>query len=142
MGQVSAFLRRTTTGYAHWCPGCRELHVIPDSWQFDGKLDRPTFTPSVAITGVQTVVDDRGEWTGEWVRGPDGQALPYCCHYILTAGVLAFQPDCTHALKGKSVPLPRLPSFVCDPIEKPSVNQSPKSSSTAPVWTPKVSVIR
>lgn len=112
--QVSRFLRRQENGHAHWCPGCKEMHRIPDSWQFNGNVNRPTFTPSVKITGKQTVKDDRGNWTGEWVRGPDGNALDECCHYILTDGVLNFCGDCTHALRGQSVPLPELPEWIRD----------------------------
>ena len=66
------------------------------------------------FTGKQTVKDEKGEWTGEWVRGPDGEALDDCCHYILTDGVLNFCGDCTHALRGQSVPLPELPEWMRD----------------------------
>ena len=72
------------------------MHVIPRSWQFDGNLDAPTVAPSVKITGKQAV--------------HDGKALDYCCHYILTAGVLNFGTDCTHRLAGQRVPLPMLPA--------------------------------
>ena len=90
------------------------MHVIPDSWKFDGNVDSPTFSPSVKITGKQTIVDERGEWTGEWVRGPDGKVLDYCCHYIFTVGQLNFCGDCTHALKGQTVPCPDLPPHLRD----------------------------
>jgi thiol-disulfide isomerase/thioredoxin len=113
MGQASPFLRRTTRGFAHWCPGCEEMHVIFDRWQFNGDVNRPTFTPSVKITGLKAVVKD-GKWTGEYVRGADGKPLPYCCHYFLTAGQLHFCPDSLHALFGKTVPLPELPDFAKD----------------------------
>jgi hypothetical protein len=107
MGQVSAVLRRAQGGYSHWCPGREEMHVIFDRWRFDGNLDCPTFTPSVKITGKQIVRVD-GEWTGEWVRDAAGNTVDECCHYILTAGQLNFCGDCTHALAGKTVPLPPL----------------------------------
>ncbi len=89
------------------------MHVIPDSWTFDGNLESPTFSPSVKITGKQTVIVD-GEWTGEWVYGADGKPLDYCCHYILTAGQLNFCADCTHSLVNQVVPLPLLPIELCD----------------------------
>ncbi len=114
MGQVSAKLRRAQNGYIHWCPPCGETHRLPDGWTFDGNVDRPTFSPSFKHTGKQTVKDERGEWTGEWVCGADGKALDWCCHYILTAGVLNYCGDCTHALAGQSVPLPDLPAWLCD----------------------------
>lgn len=109
MGQASTFLCRATGGYLHWCPGCEEMHCIPDTWSFDGQLNIPTFNPSVKITGKQTVVVN-GKWTGEWVRDAAGKPLDYCCHYFLRAGQLLFQGDCTHALKGQTVALPELPA--------------------------------
>lgn len=114
MGQVSAKLRRTDRGFAHWCPGCGEIHVIFDSWQFDGDLNSPTFDPSVKVTGKQGVVDQLGHWTGEWVLGPDGKALDQCCHYFLHAGRLQFLVDCTHGLAGQTVALPDLPPHLRD----------------------------
>src|ERR1700757_3739600 len=111
MGQVSTKLRRITGGYAHWCPACKETHRLPDGWSFDGNLESPTFSPSFKHTGLQTVVVD-GRWTGEWVFGADGEALPFVCHYILTAGVLNYCSDCTHTLAGTSVQLPTLPDFL------------------------------
>jgi Family of unknown function (DUF6527) len=116
MGQVSDKLRRATSGYSHWCPGCEEMHLIPDSWTFDGNLESPTFSPSVAISGVQRVFVD-GRWNGEWKRDAAGNPIPYVCHYILTAGKLNFQGDCTHALVGQAVPLPSLPSGLRDEVE-------------------------
>lgn len=91
MGQVSSKLRRTERGHAHWCPGCLQPHVIFNSWAFDGNLEQPTFNPSVKITGKKAIVDDKGEWTGEWVRDAAGNAIDDCCHYFLHAGVLKFR---------------------------------------------------
>ena len=101
MSQVSSVLRRSTTGYSHWCPGCREMHHIhtdaPNSngaqWSFDGNAESPTFTPSVNISS-----HDEEDGTTER------------CHYNLTAGVLNFCGDSTHSLAGQPVPLPPLPS--------------------------------
>jgi hypothetical protein len=92
MGQVTAQWRRATNGYAHWCPGCEEMHVIPDGWTFNGNLAAATFTPSVKIT----------------------DAVDYCCHYNLTAGHLQFHGDSTHSLKGTTVTLPELPDHLKD----------------------------
>ena len=113
MGQVSSKLRRQTGGYAHWCPGCEEMHGLPDEWKFDGNLEEPTFTPSFRHSGVRKVMVD-GEWTGEWVRDAEGNPVKFVCHYILTKGILNFCSDSMHALAGKSVPLPPLPEFHCD----------------------------
>lgn len=113
MGQVSSKLRRVSGGYAHWCPGCEEVHRLPDSWKFDGNLENPTFAPSFKHEGLE-IVKVNGVWTGEWVRDPGGSTVPFICHYILTAGVLNYCGDCTHGLKGQSIPLPELPEHLRD----------------------------
>lgn len=89
--QVSSKLRRSTTGLMCWCPACEEMHPLPDSWTFDGNLESPTFSPSFKHTTSNTV-----------------------CHYVLTAGVLNYCGDCTHAMAGQSVPLPELPEWLRD----------------------------
>lgn len=101
MSQISPKLRRGTSFYAHWCPGCEGMHVIYDTWGFNGDVNAPTFTPSVKITYS-------GKDAGE-KRDDDDRAPAKCCHYILTGGVINFCGDCTHPLVGKSVPLPDLP---------------------------------
>jgi len=65
------------------------------------------------ITGKQ-IVRVAGKWTGEWVRDARGKAVDMCCHYILTAGVLNYCGDSTHALKGQAIPLPNLPPHLED----------------------------
>lgn len=115
MGQASSKLRRSTTGYLHWCPACKELHALPDSWTFVNRdLERPTFTPSFRHSGKHAVVDDKGDWTGEWHRDEHGQPKDWICHYILTDGVLNFCGDSTHGVVGP-VPLPDLPPHLQDP---------------------------
>jgi hypothetical protein len=90
------------------------MHKLPDTWQFNGNVDCPTYTPSFKHSGVQTVKDAQGKWTGEWVYDAAGKPLQECCHYILTNGVLNFCGDCTHSMAGQSVPLPELPEFYQD----------------------------
>lgn len=113
MGQVSPHFRRAENGYGHWCPGCEEIHVIPDTWTFNGDLANPTFNPSVMITGVKRIMVDGG-WEGGWVRDADGAPVPFCCHYFLHAGQLSYCADSTHSLAGQTVPLPALPDFLKD----------------------------
>lgn len=93
--KLSAVLRGGYDEPAHWCPGCESMHVLPwkrGGWTFDGNVDCPTFTPSFRhrLDASDTKV----------------------CHYHLTAGVLHFCGDSTHALAGKSVPLPPLPEEI------------------------------
>src|SRR5208282_539368 len=79
MGQVSSTLRRVEGGFGHWCPGCNEMHILPKSWNFDGNLERPTFTPSFRHSGIQRVFVN-GNWTGEWKRDASGNTVPSICH--------------------------------------------------------------
>lgn len=111
MSMASNALRRVDGGYAHFCPACGYMHKLPDGWQFDGSLEHPTFTPSFKHSGKQITVEN-GKWAGGWVRGADGNALDWCCHYILTAGVLNYCGDCTHAMAGQAVPLPPIPDHL------------------------------
>lgn len=115
MGQVSSKLRRTDRGYAHWCPACGEMHTVFNNWSFDGKLECPTFSPSVKITGVRAKLDERGEWHGEFEHNAEGKAIPWCCHYNITAGKIVFHNDCTHSFKSTTIDLPDLPEWMRDP---------------------------
>lgn len=105
MGQASPFLRRSTNGFSHWCPGCKEMHTINTDapnhsgarWSFDGNVSAPTFSPSINISSPEHTF-------------PDGVKIEAeRCHYFLKSGRLEFLGDCTHALKGQTVPLPELP---------------------------------
>jgi hypothetical protein len=89
------------------------MHPLPDSWQFNGDLENPTFQPSFKHEGFKTVNED-GVWTGEWERDLNDNLIPFICHYVLTSGILNFCGDCTHSLAGKSVPLPILPEGLTD----------------------------
>jgi len=119
MGQISSKLRGGYYAFTHWCPGCKEPHTTicadTDSpcW-FDGNLDQPTFTPSIKITGKKRTVDEQGRWLGGWVRDADGNTIPWCCHYNVTAGQIVFHGDSTHELRGTTVPLPELPPHMRD----------------------------
>lgn len=95
-------LRRAEGYHVHFCPGCQEKHLLPDRWQFNGDLDRPSFTPSFLHTFTRfDGYDDRGLGIGP--------PIERTCHYILTDGQLQYQADCWHDLKSQTVPLPDLP---------------------------------
>ena len=101
--KISHYLRKFDGGYAHWCPGCEELHWIGvekplasgAQWTFNGDVHCPTFSPSVRIR-----IDKA--WGG------NTKAVK-CCHYFLKSGRLEFCSDSTHALSGQTVDLPVLP---------------------------------
>lgn len=79
---------------AFWCPGCDEPHAIPVKpadpgagvWGWDENVDRPTFSPSLLVTGTTR------------------------CRTFVRAGQIEFLGDCTHALKGQVVAIPPWPS--------------------------------
>lgn len=113
MSALGSKLRRVEPGsVAFKCPGCREGHVVRVDpvlgavWSFNGNGDAPTFSPSILVRGKQLERDAEGQWTGEWVRGPDGKALDGVCHSFVTDGRIQFLDDCTHALAGQTVDLP------------------------------------
>ncbi len=99
MSAVSRILRKGSDGYIFWCPGCDGAHqVFVDSrgrrpgaqWSFNGNVEAPTFTPSLAV----------------WWTEPSGEKR---CHSIIIDGRIQFQADCTHALANQTVPIPPFP---------------------------------
>lgn len=81
----------------YWCPGCDGLHGItinPDKgangagWEFTGTLECPTYSPSQLSSGGAGNVR---------------------CHTFIKGGMIQFLDDCTHKLKGKTVPMVPMP---------------------------------
>ncbi len=99
----SLVMRRGSRGWMHWCPACETEHPLPDSWAFDGNLDRPTFSPSFAQTFMH--------WTGG--IDPSGLGLgerqQRLCHYFVKDGNLQFLPDSWHK-RSDIVAMPPLPA--------------------------------
>lgn len=119
MGQVSNVLRQSTDGYSYWCQGCGEMHGVrtdgPNAvWGFNGNVDRPTFTPSVLVTGGHYVSSHKSGdkcWCTYAVEHPKRPVPFKCkrCHTFITDGQVQFLGDCTHPLAGQTLPLPDLP---------------------------------
>jgi len=93
-----------------WCPGCEEYHHIytdPRGWAFNGDYDKPTFHPSVLVTGGHYA---RG-WEGPkcWCTyNADPNNIPThfkCvrCHSWVKDGKIEYLSDSSHALAGKTV---------------------------------------
>lgn len=110
-------------GYEFKCPGCGNSHVLPVGpgngsvharWDFNGNLEKPTFTPSVLAQGNKRIFDEEGDWTGDWQMGADGNPIPYICHSFITDGRIQFLSDCTHELAGQTVGLPEWPERSCE----------------------------
>jgi len=78
-----------------WCPGCDAPHAPRvdgggTSWEWNGDMDRPTFTPSILVNKP----------------GPyHARQLP-TCHSFVRDGRISFLTDCTHELAGRVVDLP------------------------------------
>lgn len=88
----------TVYQYQFMCPGCGVTHAFDKRWTFNGDLDKPTISPSFLTHGG---------------RYKPGKGLPYDtemfrCHSFIKDGMIQFLNDCTHHLKGKTVPLPDL----------------------------------
>lgn len=73
--------------YEHYCPGCEGLHPLPSQWKFNGNLESPSFTPSF--------------------NQMPGNARQ--CHYVITDGIIHYQTDSWHELKGQKIPMPDIP---------------------------------
>jgi hypothetical protein len=83
-------------GYAFHCPGCDHAHIYytagPMTWSFNGDFERPTFAPSLLNTCP---------------NHPDPKQR--LCHLNLTGGILHYDGQNAHDLKGQSVPIPDWP---------------------------------
>lgn len=81
--------RMTSDGvesYSFHCPGCKFGHrfeVGNGRWQFNGNLQRPTFTPSLISITTEPI-----------------------CHLVMTDGKIQFLSDCKHELAGQKVEVP------------------------------------
>jgi hypothetical protein len=112
-------LRKQDGGHVvFFCPGCNEHHQVrvagPGAWEFNGNFERPTFGPSILIrTGHFAPGWKPGEYC--WcthnaeakAKGePEAQFQCSICHFHVVNGEIQFGPDCTHPLKGMTVPVP------------------------------------
>ena len=85
-----------------------------DGWNWNGDIDKPTFTPSVLVT--TTRFTDKGEadyeeWYANGCKATnvEFESEPVRCHSFITNGRIQFLSDCTHALADQTVNLPELP---------------------------------
>lgn len=91
------------------CPGCsmgHQVHVAGTGvpvWGWNGSMDRPTFTPSILVTGVKQMTDEQRAAYLE--TGVLPEAEPLRCHSFVTDGRIQFLGDCTHSLANQTVDL-------------------------------------
>lgn len=93
--------RQNMPDVVFFCPGCRCEHGVWTSkaasngarWTWNGDMVRPTFSPSLVVT----------------TEMPQGREAPAKvvtrCHSFVRDGQIQFLDDCTHELRGKTVPL-------------------------------------
>lgn len=72
------------TIYTFFCPGCKIIHTVDDTWKFDKNFVAPTISPSILV------------WKSDQARR---------CHSFVTGGYIKFLGDCFHELKNKTVEL-------------------------------------
>lgn len=68
------------------------------SWTWNGDPESPTFEPSILVSYNGS---DAGQTDEDGFKAP-----PAVCHSFVTDGQIRFLGDCTHALAGRTVPLP------------------------------------
>lgn len=111
-----------------WCPGCQEMHSINvgdplgvlrggvGGWTFDNNYDKPTFSPSVLVTGGHHCSPpwQPGQpcWCTYNAEHPDDPSPFKCerCHSFVRAGRIEFLADCSHPLAGQTVDLTAPPA--------------------------------
>ena len=98
-------------GWMIFCPGCKEHHQLRvGTWNFNGDLERPTFSPSLLVTiGHYTSRHRSGPcWCDYNREHPDDPSPFKCgrCHSFIRDGRIEFLGDCTHELRSQTVDLP------------------------------------
>jgi hypothetical protein len=121
MGLLSPILRNAQGNrLTWWCPGCDGPHQIAHGdgpgprWGWNGSAEKPTFTPSVLVTGHGLTPTGQAEadaWfeAGNPAPTPKFESAPTSCHSFVVDGQMQFLGDCTHALAGRTVPIPPWP---------------------------------
>lgn len=101
---LSAVLRRSTNNSLLFtCPGCKGWHVVNvesdarPRWDWNGDVDRPTFSPSILVRTGRAV---------DPTFKPEPGDPPEVCHSFVTDGRIQFLTDSTHDLAGQTVDLP------------------------------------
>lgn len=80
--------------FQFYCPGCKNHHGIytkefpheGPKWEFNGDMDKPTFSPSLRIQNHYGIENK--------LR---------MCHSFIRNGSIEFLSDCTHELAGQTV---------------------------------------
>lgn len=85
--------------YGITCLACGCGHGLK-GWTFNGNLERPTFSPSLLVTGYLNKEQPNG-----------------VCHSYITDGNIQYLGDSTHAYAGKTIELPEFADYDSPVIE-------------------------
>lgn len=85
-----------------YCEGCQMLHGVNDIWSFNNNFEKPTFSPSVLVRGVQDITDEEYDLLRSGVKV---EPRPLVCHSFVADGRIQYLNDCTHSLAGLTVDL-------------------------------------
>jgi len=115
----------------YWCQGCEELHSIwaaggepGKAWTWNGDAERPVFSPSVLTRSGHYAYDTPRDtcwctYNAEQKAKGEKPSSFECtrCHTFVGCngaqpGEVIFLGDCTHALAGKTLPLPDIPEHM------------------------------
>jgi hypothetical protein len=82
-----------------WCPACQGPHTFDRRWAFNGKMDKPTFRPSMLAHAI-------AQWDKKERKIVTRDVH---CHSYLTDGVWEYLKDCQHKMAEMKVELPDFP---------------------------------
>jgi hypothetical protein len=85
-----------------YCVGCKEWHGVNSTWVFNGDFNKPTFSPSILVSGTQPVTDEEYDLL---MAGKHVEPRPTICHSFIADGKIQYLNDCTHRLAGQTVEL-------------------------------------
>jgi hypothetical protein len=97
--------------YLFYCEGCKELHGVTDSWQFNHSFEQPTFSPSILVRGTRLTdkgLADLEVWEKAGYPNRNGEpfdSIPTVCHSFVKDGKIQYLNDSTHDLLGQTVDL-------------------------------------
>jgi hypothetical protein len=113
---------RTKTGnqpdVMFFCHGCKCGHGVWTTqsnghtgaiWTWNGSMDKPTFSPSILVTGRAFTESGKADYDTWYAAGcPDRQGRAFenqdtRCHSFVRDGKIQFLSDCTHKLAGQTV---------------------------------------
>ncbi len=121
---VAEVVRISGERAVYWCAGCKDWHSINIGmgdgarWQWNGDKVKPTFSPSVLVRSGHFApsFDPATDhcwcvYNAEQVAKGEPPVDFSCsrCHTFIMEGMVEFLGDCSHALAGKTLPMPELP---------------------------------